>query len=179
MSLPCYYYSTTAVAVARTSYWLAILGGLDHVVENARFPSHSAFVAAPGCADESGGKFLHYRALPRSKSPGHFDSPAPSLWTLWVYRDISCKVGADDDGDRRSSQETSQSRPRGRGVASVAVNFYDRPQGMGGDTCIGGKRCSRCIHIVIESALSHRQRHRFGTQNEHSWAYEWSATLVT
>jgi hypothetical protein len=177
MSSPCYHYSTTAVA--RTSYLLAVLGGLDHVVESVRFPSHSAFVAAPGCADESRSKFPDRRALPRSKNPGHLDSPAPPLWTLWDYLDISCMVGAGDDGDRRSSQETSQSRPRGRGVASVAVNFYDRSRGTGGDTCIGCKRGSRCIHTGIESPLSHRQRRRFGTQNEHSWAYEWSATLVT
>jgi len=177
MSLPYYYCSTTAVA--RTSYLLAVLEGLDHVVESARFPSRSAFVAAPGCPDESRGKFPDCPAQPRSKIPGRLEPPAPPLWTLWDCLDISCKVGAGDGGNRRSSQKTSQSRPRGRGVASVALNFYDRPQGMGRDTCIGRKRGSRCIHIGIESALSHRQRRRFGTQNEHSWTYEWSATLVT
>ena len=78
------------------------------------------------------------------------------------------------DGNRHSSQETSQNRTRGRGVAPVAVNSYNRPQGMGGDTCIGCKRGPRCRHIGIESPLSYCQRCQFDTQNEHSWAYEWS-----
>ena len=77
MSLPYYYYSTTAAA--RTSHSLGVLGVLDHVIGSARFPSHSAFVAAPGCAGESTGKFPVSRAQPRFKSPNCLGPPALPL----------------------------------------------------------------------------------------------------
>jgi len=144
MNLPCYYHSTTATRMSRL---LAVLGGPEHVAGSAHFPSHSAFVAAAGCADESRGEFSDCQAQLRPKSLDRLDPAAPHLGTPWEHLDILSKVAAGDDGNRHSSQGTSQSRTRGWDVAFVALNFYDLPQDMGGDTCIGCKRGPRCKHI--------------------------------
>ena len=155
------YYSTTAAA--RTGHLLVIHGYPDRVESSARFPSHTVFAVAPGCAGESRGKFPDCRALLRPRSLDGLGPPAPALGTLWYYPGILSRVVA-GDGDHYGSQGTSQSRMKGRDVAFVALNLYGYPHSTRGGTCKGCKRGLRYIDIGIEYPLSYCQRRRGGAR---------------